>query len=67
MRELGARDREDSTREHSPLQKAEDATVVDTTHLTIEEQVNIIVSAVKKRDEQDSHTSPNKENLIEHG
>ena len=67
IRELSVRDREDSTRKHSPLQKAQDAIVVDTTRLTIEEQVKIIVSAVRKRDEQDSHISPNKENLIQHG
>ncbi len=36
------RDRIDSSREHSPLRKAEDAIEVDTTNLTIEEQVNLI-------------------------
>ncbi len=36
------RDRIDSTRQHSPLQKALDAIEIDTTNLTIEEQVEKI-------------------------
>jgi cytidylate kinase len=42
------RDRKDSTREHSPLKKAEDAVEIDTTGLNIEEQVNRIVEIVNK-------------------
>ena len=42
------RDRIDSNREVSPLTQAPDAIVVDTTKYTIEEQVNIILEAVKK-------------------
>lgn len=42
------RDRIDSTREVSPLTQAPDAIVVDTTKCTIDEQVNIILNAVKK-------------------
>lgn len=37
------RDEYDSGREHSPLTRAEDAVVIDTTNLTIEEQVDRIV------------------------
>ena len=46
--ELEERDRKDSTREHSPLKKAEDAVEIDTTGLSIDEQVNRIVKIVNK-------------------
>ena len=46
--ELEERDRKDSTREHSPLIKAEDAVEIDTTGLNIAEQVNRIVDIVNK-------------------
>ena len=46
--ELEERDRIDSTREHSPLKKAEDAVEIDTTGISIEEQVNRIVEIVNK-------------------
>ncbi len=42
------RDHIDSSREVSPLKKAPDALTVDTTKYSIEEQVNIILDAVKK-------------------
>jgi cytidylate kinase len=45
--ELAERDRKDSTREHSPLKKAEDAVEIDTTGLSIENQVNCIVEIIK--------------------
>jgi cytidylate kinase len=45
---LKNRDQIDSSREVSPLVKAEDAIVVDTSYVTIEEQVDIILQAVKK-------------------
>jgi cytidylate kinase len=41
--EISARDRKDSTREHSPLRKAPDAEEIDTTVMTLEEQVGYIV------------------------
>lgn len=41
------RDKIDSTREVSPLSKAADAIEIDTTSLTIEEQVNKILSIVR--------------------
>jgi CMP/dCMP kinase len=37
------RDRIDTTREESPLRKAENAIVIDTTHITIDEQVDEVV------------------------
>ena len=40
------RDQIDSSRQHSPLMKAEDAIEVDTTDLKIEEQVNYIINIV---------------------
>lgn len=40
---LAHRDLLDTTRQESPLVKAEDATILDTTHLTIEEQVDALV------------------------
>ena len=46
--ELEERDRKDSTREHSPLKKAEDAVEIDTTGLSIEQQVNRIIEIVTK-------------------
>ncbi|MGB5848341.1 MAG: (d)CMP kinase [Ignavibacteriaceae bacterium] len=45
---LKNRDQIDSSREVSPLVKAEDAILVDTSYVTIEEQVNIILQEVKR-------------------
>jgi len=45
---LVERDRIDSNRKVSPLTQAPDAIVVDTTKYTIDEQVNIILEAVRK-------------------
>lgn len=41
---LAERDRQDSEREVAPLRRPEDALVVDTTHLTFQEQVDRIVA-----------------------
>jgi len=46
--EMEERDRKDSNRKHSPLKKAEDAVEIDTTGLSIEQQVNRIVEIVTK-------------------
>jgi cytidylate kinase len=43
------RDKYDSSRSHSPLKQAEDAIVVDTTHLTIEQEIEEVVSIIKKQ------------------
>ena len=40
--EIALRDKLDSERALGPLRRAEDARVLDTTHLTIEQQVDII-------------------------
>lgn len=50
---LKFRDRYDSQRAHSPLKKAADAVVVDTTHLTIEEQIEAVVRIVEMRLKQE--------------
>lgn len=43
---LTQRDHQDSTRQENPLRKAPDAHVIDTTHLTVEEQSEQIVQLV---------------------
>jgi len=48
-KEILARDVRDSSRENSPLMKASDAIELDTTNLSIEEQVEKIVSFAKER------------------
>ncbi len=48
IKEIVERDRIDSEREMSPLRKAEDAIELDTTQLTIEQQVEFIVAKAKK-------------------
>ena len=50
------RDEMDSARTHSPLRKAEDAIEIDTSKLSIEEQVNCIVKMINHNNqkEQDS-------------
>ena len=47
--ELRVRDFKDSMRDYSPLKKAEDALVIDTTHLTINEVVKKIVNIVNHK------------------
>lgn len=47
--ELLERDRKDSSRTTGPLKKADDAIVIDTTHLTIEEQVDTIFNYVQEK------------------
>ncbi len=52
-RDLAERDRFDSTRAASPLQKAADAIELDTTPLTIEEQVAFVVQKARERMEEE--------------
>ncbi len=47
--EIEERDRRDASRDVSPLKKAPDAIVVDTSGMTVEEQVEFVVSKVKER------------------
>ena len=46
MDDIERRDAVDSSREHSPLLQAEDAIPIDTSHLTINEQINKIVNLI---------------------
>lgn len=48
------RDHRDSNREHSPLRMAEDAIEIDTTHLTVGDQVERVLTLVKKLQTQES-------------
>ena len=45
---LMERDEKDSTRKESPLKKANDAIEIDTTHLSFDEQTQIIVDYARK-------------------
>ncbi len=46
---LKYRDDYDSSREHSPLKKADDAIVIDTTNLTIEQEIELVEKIVRER------------------
>ena len=47
--ELISRDRQDSTRDVSPLKKADDAVCIDTSDIDINETVNVIIALAKER------------------
>ena len=49
IQEICERDRKDSTREINPLRKAEDAVEIDSSHLSIDEVVNMITQLVRER------------------
>ncbi|MBN1479400.1 (d)CMP kinase [candidate division KSB1 bacterium] len=49
VREIKLRDKSDSTRQHGALRKAPDALLLDTSNMTIEEQVAFIVREAQKR------------------
>lgn len=49
MDNIKFRDKYDSEREHSPLRRAGDAIVMDTTNLTIEEEIEQVKAIVEKR------------------
>ena len=42
------RDKRDSSRSNSPLKAADDAILIDTSELTIDEQVELIVNRIKE-------------------
>ena len=50
IKDIAARDQKDSTRKESPLRIAEDAIILDTTHLTIDEVVNKIIELTDKKE-----------------
>jgi len=47
--ELRRRDRNDMTRQHSPLKKAPDATEIDTTHLTIDQVIDRLMAHIQAK------------------
>lgn len=49
--DIRLRDHFDTTRDNSPLKKAEDAIIVDTTHLDISGQVNMILEIINNNQE----------------
>jgi len=48
-KDLMRRDLADSNRDISPLKKADDAILLDTTNLTIEDEVNFVLERIKER------------------
>jgi CMP/dCMP kinase len=54
--DLAARDQRDSSREHSPLRKADDAIEIDTTDLTVGDQVDQIVALARKLTMSGTHS-----------
>ena len=46
MSDLKVRDHKDSNRDNSPLRKADDAVQIDTSNLSIDEQVNFIINHI---------------------
>lgn len=48
IQQIEARDKYDSSREISPLQKAADAIEIDTSEITIDEQTNLIINLANK-------------------
>ena len=49
LAEIEARDYQDTHRANSPLMKADDAVEIDTSNLTIEETVDVVMSLVKEK------------------
>ena len=49
MSDLKVRDHKDSNRDNSPLRKANDAVQIDTSNLSIDEQVNFIINHISPK------------------
>jgi CMP/dCMP kinase len=49
LSDLTERDANDTNRRHSPLMKAEDAVIVDTSHLSVDEAVALILPMVREK------------------
>ena len=47
LKDIEARDYQDSHRDYAPLRQAEDAVFIDTTHMTIEEAVDTVLKALE--------------------
>ena len=49
LKDIVARDYQDSHRDYAPLKQAEDAVLIDTTHMTIDEAVDTVLKALEAR------------------
>ncbi len=49
LKDLKLRDEKDSNRAHSPLKMAEDAILIDTSEMSIEEQVNLLLAQIQSK------------------
>lgn len=49
LKDIVARDYQDSHRDYAPLRQAEDAVLIDTTHMTIDEAVDAVLQALEAK------------------
>ena len=49
FRDIEARDYQDSHRDYAPLKQAEDAVLIDTTHMTIDEAVDAVLKTLEEK------------------
>ena len=49
LKDIEARDYQDSHRDYAPLKQAEDAVLIDTTHMTIDEAVEAVLKALEAK------------------
>ena len=49
LKDIEARDYQDSHRDYAPLRQAEDAVFIDTTHMTIDEAVDAVLKALEEK------------------
>ncbi|MBR0356086.1 MAG: (d)CMP kinase [Clostridia bacterium] len=49
LKDIEARDYQDSHRDYAPLKQAEDAVLIDTTHMTIDEAVDAVLTALEAK------------------
>ena len=49
LRDIEARDYQDSHRDYAPLKQAEGAVLIDTTHMTIDEAVDAVLKALEEK------------------
>ena len=49
LKDIEARDYQDSHRDYAPLKQAEDAVLIDTTHMTIDEAVETVLRALEAK------------------
>ena len=49
LKDILARDYQDSHRDYAPLKQAEDAVLIDTTHMTIDEAVEAVLTALEAK------------------